>query len=48
MFFVIFRQQVKLNSSSESGLVSSPGYPARYPAQWESQTLTFETTLQVL
>ena len=48
MFYVIFRQQVKLNSSSESGLVSSPGYPARYPAQCESQTLTFETTLQVL
>ncbi|KAL9951027.1 hypothetical protein ACROYT_G043619 [Oculina patagonica] len=38
------RHVVKLNSSSGSGLLASPGYPRHYPARCPSQTFLFETT----
>ncbi|XP_078352716.1 CUB domain-containing protein 2-like [Oculina patagonica] len=39
-----YRHVVKLNSSSGSGLLASPGYPRHYPARCPSQTFLFETT----
>ena len=38
---------MKLNASSGSGIISSPGYPIYYPVSRTSQTVVFETHQEV-